>query len=74
MLSDILFRLRALYRRSAVENELDEELRLHIERQVDKHIGAGLTRDEAERQDSPCIWRFGPSERGMPGLAWRERS
>ena len=50
MLSDILFRLRALYRRSAVENELDEELRLHIERQVDKHIGAGLTREEAERQ------------------------
>ncbi|HEY1946778.1 MAG TPA: ABC transporter permease [Bryobacteraceae bacterium] len=50
MFSDILFRLRALFRHSAVENELDEELRSHIEQQVAKHVRAGMTREEALRQ------------------------
>ncbi len=50
MLNDILFRLRSLVRRSAVENELDDELQFHIEQQIEKHIRAGLTRAEAERQ------------------------
>src|SRR5258708_18606912 len=50
MLSDLIFRLRYLFRRGAVENELDEELRFHLERQVEKHVRAGLTREEATRQ------------------------
>jgi len=50
MLSDLMFRLRSLFRRSAVENELDEELRFHLERQVEKHVRAGLTREESMRQ------------------------
>src|SRR5580698_3456786 len=50
MLNDILFRLRSLVRRSAVENELDDELQFHIEQQIEKHMRAGLTRTEAERQ------------------------
>jgi hypothetical protein len=50
MLSDLIFRFRSLFRRSAVENELDEELRFHLEEQVDKHIRSGLTREEAMRQ------------------------
>jgi hypothetical protein len=33
-----------------VESELDEELRLHMEQQVEKYVRAGLTREEAERQ------------------------
>ncbi len=48
MFGDLLFRLRALFRRDAVEGELDEELREHFERQVEKHVAAGLTREEAE--------------------------
>jgi hypothetical protein len=47
MLSDLFFRLRSLFRRSRVENELDEELRFHLVQQVEKHVRAGLTRDEA---------------------------
>jgi macrolide transport system ATP-binding/permease protein len=50
MFSDILFRLRSLLRRSTVENELDDELQFHVDQQVDKHIRAGLTREEAARQ------------------------
>lgn len=50
MFSDILFRLRSLFRRSTVENELDDELQFHMEQQVDRHVRAGLTREEAARQ------------------------
>ena len=50
MLSELLFRLRSLFRRCAVENELDEELLFHLEQQVEKHVRAGLTREEAMRQ------------------------
>ena len=49
MLSDILFRLRALLRRRAVERELDDELRLHVEHEVEKHMRAGMSRPDAVR-------------------------
>jgi len=32
----LIYRLRALVRRRAVEKEMDEELRFHFERQVEK--------------------------------------
>lgn len=50
MLHDLLFRMRALFRRSTMEAELDEELRAHLEHQVEKHISAGLSPEEAQRQ------------------------
>lgn len=50
MLSDLFIRLRSLFRRGTVENELDEELRFHFEHQVDKYIRSGLTREEAARR------------------------
>ena len=50
MLSDLRVRLRALFRRGAVEAELDEELRFHLERQVEVYLRAGLPRDEAVRR------------------------
>ena len=50
MLSDLIFRLRSLFRRSAVENELDDELQFHIEQQVEKLIRSGLTQEEAMQQ------------------------
>jgi putative ABC transport system permease protein len=52
MLSDLLLRLRALFRRDLVESELDEELRFHLDRQVEKFMQKGLPRDEAIRQAS----------------------
>ena len=41
MWSDLLFRMRALLRRDAVESELDDELRAHFERQVEKYVSDG---------------------------------
>ncbi|MCI0389065.1 MAG: ABC transporter permease, partial [Acidobacteria bacterium] len=40
-------RLRSLFRRRQVEQELDEELRYHLERQIEEHIAKGLTPIEA---------------------------
>jgi putative ABC transport system permease protein len=50
MLTDLLYRLRAFFRRDAVEGELDEELRFHFDRQVEKYVKSGLSRAEALRQ------------------------
>jgi predicted permease len=50
MLSDLLFRVRALLRRRVVETELEAELRGHLEAQIAKHRRAGLTEDEALRR------------------------
>jgi len=50
VLSDLLYRLRALFRRKAVDAELDAELGFHFERDVDKHVQAGLTHEEARRR------------------------
>src|SRR5579864_5254156 len=50
MLNELLYRLRALVRRSAVESELDEELRFHFAQQVEKYVRSGLDRAEAVRR------------------------
>jgi predicted permease len=40
-------RLRSLFRRDRVEGELDEELRYHLEREIEERLAAGLTLEEA---------------------------
>ena len=40
-------RLRSLFRRNRVEDELDEELRFHIDRLTDEHVAHGLPPDKA---------------------------
>ena len=45
----IPLRLRSLFRRDRVEDELQEELRFHIEQQVARELAAGKTPDEAGR-------------------------
>jgi predicted permease len=49
MLSDLRFRLRALFRRRVVETELEQELRFHFENEVEKHKSRGMTSEEALR-------------------------
>ena len=46
----MFYRLRALIRRKAVEDEMDEELRFHFERQVEKYVQTGLDPAEAARR------------------------
>jgi putative ABC transport system permease protein len=43
----VRLRLRSLLRGTAVDRELDEELRDHIERQVEEHIARGVRPEEA---------------------------
>ncbi len=50
MVSDLLFRLRALFRRESMEAEMDEELRAHFEHQVEKYVKSGLPLEEAKRR------------------------
>ncbi len=50
MLNDLRFRLGALLRHKAVEEELDEELRFHFDHEVEKYIGAGMNEQEARRR------------------------
>ena len=50
MLSDLLIRLRAIFRRTQVEAELDDELRFHFDQHVAKLIHSGVSRREAVRR------------------------
>lgn len=46
-LSIFRLRLRSLFAHKRVEQELDEELRYHLERQIDEGIAAGMTPSDA---------------------------
>ena len=50
MLSDLIFRLRSLFRRRAVENELDDELQFHLDQQLKENIAQGLSPEEARTE------------------------
>jgi predicted permease len=50
MIRDLLYRLRALFRRNSLEAEMDAELRAHLEHQTEKHLRAGLPPEEAARR------------------------
>ena len=50
MLHDLLYRVRSLMWRGAAERELHQELQYHLERQAEKHMRAGVPREEAVRR------------------------
>ena len=50
VISDLLYRLRALFRRKSMEAELDGELRAHFAHQVEKYVQSGLPVEEARRR------------------------
>ena len=58
-LTDMWRRLRSLVRRRQVEDRLDEEIRFHVDQQIEKNQRAGLTPGEARRQ---ALIRFGGVE------------
>ena len=47
MLNGLRLRLRALFRRAEVELELDEELRFHLEKEVEQNLARGMSPEEA---------------------------
>ena len=50
MFNDLRIRLRSLFRRDAVESELQDELRFHFDREVEKYERSGLAHPEAARR------------------------
>lgn len=50
MLTDLLYRVRTLFRRAQINHELDEELRFHFDHQVEANLHAGMSPQEARRQ------------------------
>jgi predicted permease len=73
MLSGLKMRLRALLRKSQVEQELDEELRYHLERQIEQNVRLGMSPEEARYA---ALRSFGGVEqakelsRDARGLRW----
>jgi putative ABC transport system permease protein len=49
MWSDLNIRIRSLFRKDRVEEELDDELRFHLEHQLQKYVSSGMSREEALR-------------------------
>lgn len=60
LLSRLARRVRYLFRRSDGEREMDEEMRLHLELEIEERIRNGLTPDEARRT---ALVDFGGVER-----------
>jgi hypothetical protein len=42
-------RFRSLFSRAKVEQDLDEELRYHLERQIEEDVAAGMSREDPRR-------------------------
>ena len=50
MLSDLLYRARALFSRKRMEHDLDAELQFHLDRLTERHVGDGMAPALAARQ------------------------
>jgi putative ABC transport system permease protein len=75
MLADLRHRLRALFRRGAVERELEDELRLHLEHEIDRRLGAGMPREAAVREARLALGGFDQireAHRDARGIAFVE--
>ena len=48
-LSTLRLRLRSLFRRAQVEQELEDELRFHVDQLTARHVGRGLSVEDARR-------------------------
>jgi len=60
MLNKLRLRLRALFIKSKMEEELDEEVRFHLEREIEENIVRGMAHEEARYA---AIRSFGGVER-----------
>src|SRR5215471_13081305 len=75
MLTTLKTKLRALLHKSEVERELDEELRYHIEQQVEQNLRLGMSPEEARQA---ALKSFGGVEqakersRDARGVRWVE--
>src|SRR5229473_3375441 len=69
----LLLRVRSLLRRERIDHELDEELRFHIEQQIEENLAAGLTPEEARyaaRRSIGGVAQLKDECRDTRGVAW----
>src|ERR1700730_94724 len=50
MLTDLIFRWRAIFRQRRADGELSDELQFHLDHAIEKHMAAGMSRDNARRR------------------------
>jgi predicted permease len=75
ILSEIRFRLLALFRRDRLERDLDDELQFHLDREAEKHRQAGLPVEEASRRARAAFGSVSgikDDSRDARGLIWLE--
>lgn len=75
MFKGIRFRLRALFSRNHLESELAEELGFHIEREIEKNIAQGMSREKARQaayRSFGGIERFKEESRDARRIRWIE--
>jgi predicted permease len=74
-LSDLRYRFRAVFRRSALQREIDEELRFHLDHEARKLEASGLPPNEAQRQARLAfggVARIKDDTRDVSGVSWLE--
>jgi predicted permease len=77
VLAIIRLRLRSLFARGLVEQELDEELQYHLEREIEHYVADGMDAESARQQ---ALRAMGPSTqrkeecRDMRGLNWLDNA
>ena len=59
-------RLRSLFRRRHVEQDLDEELQYHLEQKIEEYLAQGLTPEQARARRPARHGRADAAQRGVP--------
>jgi len=62
--------LRGLFRRSRVEQELNEELQTFLDMAIERHVAAGLGRDEAARAARIEVGSFATAREKVRDAGW----
>jgi predicted permease len=75
MLNRLRLRLRALFHRAEMEHELDEELRFHLEKEIEQNLARGMKAEEARLaalRSFGGVERVKEESRDMRGIRFAE--
>src|SRR5215467_10991206 len=71
MLKKLRLRLRALFFKSRMENELEEEVKFHLEKEIEQNLARGMTPEEARLaalRSFGCVERVKEESRDVRGI------
>ena len=63
---ELIFIIRRLIHRRRAERELDEEIRAHLEMEIERNIADGMSPEEAQTGGAPFFRECRTFERGQP--------